>query len=45
MVYISMKIFIRENFEKELACVCGYHVYRGTWEAAVGKVLECEREP
>ena len=26
-------------------CVRGYHVYREIWEAAVGKVLICEREP
>ena len=26
-------------------CVRGYHVYREIWEAAVGQVLICEREP
>ena len=26
-------------------CVRGYHVYREIWEAAVGEVLICEREP
>ena len=24
--------------------VCGYHVYREIWEAAVGQVLPCQRE-
>ena len=32
--------------EYEIACcVCGYHVYREIWEAAVGETLVCEREP
>ena len=32
--------------EYEKACsVRGYHVYREVWEAAVGEVLACEREP
>ena len=26
-------------------CVRGYHVYRDIWEAAVGEVLMCHREP
>ncbi len=26
-------------------CVRGYHVYREVWEAAVGEILVCEREP
>ena len=26
-------------------CVRGYHVYQEIWEAAVGEVLVCEREP
>lgn len=32
--------------ETELACyVRGYHVYKTIWEAAVGEVLSCRREP
>ena len=31
--------------EYERACyVCGYHIYCEIWEAAVGKVLGCERQ-
>ena len=26
-------------------CVRGYHVYKDVWEAGVGEVLICEREP
>ena len=26
-------------------CVHEYHVYQKIWEAAVGEVLVCEREP
>ena len=26
-------------------CVHGYNVYGGIWEAAIGEVLVCEREP
>ena len=26
-------------------CIRGYHVYQEIWEAAVGEVLVCEREP
>ena len=34
------------EYEYERACcVRGYHVYQDIWEAAVGEVLECEREP
>ena len=25
-------------------CVCGYHVYKNMWEAAIGKELPCEWE-
>ena len=33
--------------EYEIACcICGYHIYREIWEAAVGvETLVCEREP
>ena len=27
-----------------ICCICGYYVYKQTWEAAVGKVLSCEGE-
>ncbi len=26
-------------------CVRGYHVYKDVWEAAIGEVLVCRREP
>ena len=26
-------------------CVRGYHIYKTIWLAAIGEVLECEREP
>ena len=26
-------------------CVRGYHVYKEMWEAVIGEVLECHREP
>ena len=26
-------------------CVCGYHIYEDIWNAMVGKVLVCEKEP
>lgn len=26
-------------------CVRGYHVYQAVWDAAVGEVLVCKREP
>ena len=32
-----------ETFQKE-SCVRGYHIYRETWDAAVGEELECQRE-
>ena len=25
-------------------CVGGYHVYKDIWEAAIGELLQCERE-
>ena len=25
-------------------CICGHHVYKEIWEAAVGEVLSCERK-
>lgn len=33
-----------EEYERDL-CIRGFHVYRDIWEAAVGEVLDCEREP
>ena len=27
------------------SCVCGYHVYKDRWAAAVGDFLTCSREP
>ena len=32
-----------ETYERE-CCVRGYHVYKDTWEAAIGEQLECVRE-
>ena len=29
----------------ESMCVPGYHVYHKVWEAAIGEVLACEKEP
>ena len=26
-------------------CVRGYHVYQRIWDAAIGEVLDCDREP
>ena len=32
--------------ETEISCcVRGYHVYKDVWEAAIGEVLVCRREP
>ena len=28
-----------------VSCIRGYHVYKGIWDAAIGEVLVCEREP
>ena len=28
-----------------LSCVRGYHVYQDVWDAAIGEILTCEREP
>ena len=33
-----------EEFSR-LSNVRGYHVYKDVWEAAIGEVLVCEREP
>lgn len=33
-----------DNYEAEY-CIRGYHVYKEIWEAPVGQVLECAREP
>ena len=34
-----------EHVHRRACCVHGYHVYCEIWEAAVGEVLVCEREP
>ena len=34
-----------EEFFERKCCIRGYHVYKEEWEAAVGEVLVCEREP
>ena len=28
-----------------LSCVRGYHIYQDVWDAAIGEILTCEREP
>ena len=28
-----------------VSCIQGYHVYKDIWDAAIGEVLACEREP
>ena len=33
-----------EDYERAL-CVRGFHVYYNVWEAVIGEVLDCEREP
>ena len=33
-----------EDYERE-CCICGYHVYKEIWAAALGEQLVCEREP
>ena len=36
------------KMEEELSgvsCIRGYHVYKDIWDAAIGEVLVCEREP
>ena len=33
-----------ESCETE-CCVQGYHVYQRIWDAAIGEVLDCDREP
>ena len=33
-----------EEFKKA-CCFHGYHVYKEAWKVAVGKGLDCEREP
>ena len=35
---------MEELFEGN-CCIWGYHVYKEEWEAAVGELLVCEREP
>ena len=33
-----------EDYERVL-CASGFHVYCDLWEADIGEVLNCEREP
>ena len=33
-----------ESCERSM-CICGYHVYKETWIAAIGEVLPWAREP
>ena len=33
-----------EDYERAL-CASGFHVYCDVWEADIGEVLDCEREP
>lgn len=33
-----------EDYQRAL-CVHGFYVYCNVWEAAIGEVLDCEREP
>ena len=33
-----------EEFERD-CCICGYHVYKEIWPAAMGEELKCDREP
>ena len=37
-------VLVMDTLERE-CCVRGYHVYAHIWEAAVGEVLDCRREP
>ena len=43
------EILLRRQVELEEfrvdVCVCGYHIYEDFWNAVVGKVLVCEKEP
>ena len=41
----KMTAEIRKKAIHVHVCVCGYHVYNDIWEAAVGEVLVCVREP
>ena len=29
---------------ESVCCICGHHIFKETWEAAVGEVLSYERE-
>ena len=33
------------KMESKVSCIRGYHVYKDIWDAAIGEVLVCEREP
>ena len=33
-----------EEFQT-IACICGYHIFKDVWEAALSKELMCDREP
>ena len=36
---------MEDDTVERACCVRGYHVYKEIWEAAVGEILVCEREP
>ena len=45
---MTAKIFCSIWCARELwreCCVRGYHVYQRIWDAAIGEVLDCDREP
>ena len=44
----SFHTFVAARIMEELSrlsCVRGYHVYQDVWDAAIGEILTCEREP
>ena len=45
MKRLARSLACQENMEYgRVCCVCGYHVYRDIWGAAVGEVLTSERQ-
>ena len=41
---VACKLMMASEMEMP-CCVRGYHVYKEVWEAAIGEVMECHREP
>ena len=41
---VACKLMMPSEMEMP-CCVRGYHVYKEVWEAAIGEILECHREP